>query len=273
MGLLLAERSIDALLPDAGRAGSPPVCSVDRSNNMQTQSQAEAPACSRTLAVYGQSARPATRPPTRVSAGGTSGRAQAPGRERSRSPYATAPKSRALPPTLRSRPVWAPATTGPPQNRATSAASVPQRSQTLGRRPVHGAPSTPPPAALTVAPTIALPAGLFIMGLPRAPSAAQLDAVYRCVSGLSPTLGGLERGFQLASVLRGKRASPSFILSHLSFANSSTVSCILKELKDGSSLDGKGRAKIRTPVGVLKVSQAPVSAARRRLRDAAPVRG
>ena len=103
---------------------------------------------------------------------------------------------------------------------------------------------------------MALPAGLYIMGLPYSPSAPQLAAVFATVSDMSPTLAGLDPGLQLTPVTRRLRSSPSFFLSHLSFANPQTAERILTELRATARLDRKGRVVLPTAVGVLKVTAA-----------------
>ena len=103
LGLLLAERSLDNLLPAVRQPAPQP---ISTSVACQTPSPPEgSPATSTPTSITPRPAacRPTRRPAVALRAG----------RARCHSPPSTSPKSRALPPTLASRPAWAPATSVP----------------------------------------------------------------------------------------------------------------------------------------------------------------
>ena len=76
------------------------------------------------------------------------------------------------------------------------------------------------------------------------------------MASLSPSLAGLESGFVLAPVVRRRSHSPSFFLSHLSFGNPELAKRIIRELESISPADTKGRIRLASPCGTLKVALA-----------------
>ena len=175
-------------------------------------------------------------------------------RARSRTPCHTSAKSRAIRPGNR-RPTWAPSS-GAGSGGLTPAGRAPYSTGSCASLPKSRAQVPPPAAPLIMAPSVPLPAGLHILGLPSHPTALQLDDVFQCVSAISPSLAALGPRFQLTPVSRRHRRSPAFFLAHLSFANPATVDRILTELREGAKVDDKGRVRLTTSLGVLKVSQA-----------------
>ena len=107
---------------------------------------------------------------------------------------------------------------------------------------------------MTLAPTLQFPAGFYVMGLPDRPSVHQLDAIFRSVASQSPAIASLAPVFQLAPVLRRQRRSAPYFLTHPGFANLALVKRIMAELKSSGKIDSKGRARVSSPAGELKVS-------------------
>ena len=272
MGLTLAERSIQVLLPSHGEA------------NEYTRR----PAPMRPPAHPSRS-RSAARPhPRRIRARSASSPPSRRARSARRSPSWTPPRSRsALPrrrsgppgltPKVKARPGQRPASPrlappGPvgasPSPRVQCPVPAPVRpnvSAQQGRRRT-GPPQTAfdggrsraaswPTPPLTVSPAVGLPAGFCILGLPRVPNLLQLNAVFRSVSDLSATLSRLPPNFQLAPVHRFRRGGSAFLLSHIAFGDATLVRRIMSELSSAGSSEN-GKAKINTPAGVLKVSVA-----------------
>ena len=126
-------------------------------------------------------------------------------------------------------------------------------------------------APLTLAPTVVLPAGLFIQGLPFSPSAPLLHTVHSFVASLSPSLAALESGLVLAPVVRRRAHTPAFFLSHLSFGDPALATRILQELAAGNAPDQKGRVRLASPCGTLKVALARAPS-RPALQDVPPPR-
>ena len=148
--------------------------------------------------------------------------------------------------------------------RSTSGTAAVPEGKTKQKRAKPGTSSDNPasPAAVQIAasPRLRLPAGLHIVGLPRRPNLSQLEALLSHVAGLSPSLAGLEPSFQLEQTRRSSRKIPAFFLSHAAFAIPGLVDRILEELLPAAGKDKRGRTKLASPIGTLKISPAQQSA-------------
>ncbi|CAE7038952.1 ATP6V0A1 [Symbiodinium sp. CCMP2592] len=128
-----------------------------------------------------------------------------------------------------------------------------------GKRAIHTTSVSPPSPAtvqLAASPKLRLPAGLHIVGLPRRPNLSQLEALLSHVAELSPSLAGLEPSFQLAQTRRSSHKIPAFFLSHAAFAIPGLAGRILEEIQPAAGKDKRGRTKLASPVGTLKISLA-----------------
>ena len=152
-------------------------------------------------------------------------------------------------------------TESPAISRATKATGNPAASRATA------APTSPLP--ITLAPAVKLPPGFYILGLPPRPSTTQLQDIFSSVSSKSHTLAQLGPAFQLAPVQRKSRRDSAFLLSHPSFVTANLLQRIMQELSDTGETDSKGRARVPSPIGVLKVSIATCSV-RRAITDGAP---
>ena len=185
---------------------------------------------------------------------------------RADAPQASRPKGRVpWPPARRTR-------TGQPAPRTVYSEPRPQVATHVetSSLPEHEQPplpeSAPPPfpaaaPAMTLAPSVQFPPGFYIIGLPTRPSLSQLDIIFGSVSALSPALASLIPKFQLAPVQRKgtyHRTAP-FFLTHPAFADAGVIRRIMTQLKESGEVDSKGRARVSTPAGVLKVSIATCS--------------
>ncbi|OLQ10821.1 hypothetical protein AK812_SmicGene5444 [Symbiodinium microadriaticum] len=121
-------------------------------------------------------------------------------------------------------------------------------------------PASPAAVQIAASPRLRLPAGLHIVGLPRRPNLSQLEALLSHVAGLSPSLAGLEPSFQLEQTRRSSRKIPAFFLSHAAFAIPGLADRILEELLPAAGKDKRGRTKLASPIGTLKISPAQQSA-------------
>ena len=201
------------------------------------------------------------------------------GHARSRSARRTrdamaAPSNPGLAPKMAARPPNggpAPRTTDTPKRpapltvfRSTSGTAAVPEGKTKQKRAKPGTSSNNPasPAAVQIAasPRLRLPAGLHIVGLPRRPNLSQLEALLSHVAGLSPSLAGLEPSFQLEQTRRSSRKIPAFFLSHAAFAIPGLADRILEELLPAAGKDKRGRTKLASPIGTLKISLAQQSA-------------
>ena len=103
LGLLLAERSLDNLLPAVCQPAPQPISTSVACQTPPPPEGSPATGTPTFIPPRPAACRPTRRPAVALRAG----------RARCHSPPSTSPKSRALPPTLASRPIWAPASSVP----------------------------------------------------------------------------------------------------------------------------------------------------------------